>query len=142
MIFSKKNIILSVLIAIIIVVDILYFFMFFKNDNSNIQLQKTDEEIISVLNKNQDCKNYMQKNPDFKIQKKTVLTKESILEGQNGQKFKEIYIGLELQNNRYIMVNLINNAGNSGFIAVIDFEKNEVLKAYGMLLFNSSVKAK
>ena len=80
----------------------------------------------------------MQNNPDFKINNKEILTKESIIAGQNGPNFKEVYQGLELQNGRYMRIDLINQAGDRGLIAVIDFKKQTVLKAYGIILLKSN----
>ena len=43
------------------------------------------------------CKTF----PDFKINNKEILTKESIMPGKMAN-FKEVYQGLELQNGRYM----------------------------------------
>ena len=95
-------------------------------------------QIISLLNKNPDAKDYMQNHADFKIDKKEVLTTKSILAGQKGPNFREVYQGLELQDNRYILVNLINLTGDKGLIAVVDFKEKNTPKAYGLLLLKAS----
>ena len=77
----------------------------------------------------------MHTHPDFTIQKKEILTEDSIAAGQNGQNFKEVYHGLELQDNRYMVVNLMNQAGDRGLIALIDFKTQSTIKAYGIILF-------
>ncbi|MGA2417847.1 MAG: hypothetical protein ABSF55_01225, partial [Candidatus Staskawiczbacteria bacterium] len=73
---------------------------------------------------------------DKKIDKKEILTKESIVAGQNGPNFKEVYQGLELQDSRYMRVDLMNQAGDKGLITVIDFKNQTVPKAYGIVLLN------
>ena len=93
--------------------------------------------IIAILEKNQGSKDYMQEHKDFKIQDKTVLTKESIVAGQNGQNFREVYQGLDLQDNRYLKVDLMNSTGDRGLIAVVDFQKRIALKAYELILLKA-----
>ena len=139
MYFSKKSIIIvSSVLAILLLT---YFvFLFNKNQNTKSLSLIKDIEIISRLEKNQISKSYLKNNNDFKIEKKIVLTKESILDGQNGKNFKEVYQGLELQDNRYMRVDLINQSGEKGLITVIDFKENDVPKAYRLLLLKASVK--
>lgn len=116
------------------------FLFFFKNQTPKDLSKISDREIIGLLEKNQDSKEYIEKNKDFKIEEKIVLTKDSILEGQNTQNFKEVYQGLKLEDNRYLKVNLINLAGDNGLVSVIDFKDKKVLKAYGLILLKSGVK--
>lgn len=97
----------------------------------------TDSQIAFMLKKNSDAKEYIQNYTDYKIEEKEILTKESITAGQQGQTFREVYMGLDLEENRYLLVNLINQAGDRGLIAVIDFKKQETPNAYGILLFKS-----
>jgi hypothetical protein len=102
----------------------------------------SNQQIISALSQNKDCKDYMEKYKDFKLEKKLILTKENILEGQKAQNFKEVFMGLELENNRYIIVNLIDSSESNGFVAVVDFKENQVPKAYSLLLFKSNIQSK
>ena len=102
----------------------------------------TDEEIITLLMTNKDSLDYLEKYKDFQIEKKTILNKESILEGQNGENFREVYQDLSLENNRYLKVDLMNKAGANGLIAVLDLRKKEVPKVFGLILFNSEVEVK
>ena len=102
----------------------------------------TDEEIITLLMTNKDSLDYLEKYKDFQIEKKTILNKKSILEGQNGENFREVYQDLSLENNRYLKVDLMNKAGANGLIAVLDLRKKEVPKVFGLILFNSEVEVK
>jgi hypothetical protein len=102
--------------------------------------QATDAEIILILSKNQDAKDYMQKHKDFILQNKTVLSEESILAGQNAQNFREVYQGLSLEKNRYMRVDLGSPAANSGLIAVLDFKVGQVIKVYGIILLQPGSK--
>ena len=127
-----KNVLIIFIIILIVLVASAVFFMY--NQKPKDLSKVSDSQIISFLNKNSDAKDYMQSHGDFKIESKEILTKESIVAGQNGQIFREVYQGLELQDNRYMKVNLMNPAGDSGLVAVLDFNKNIVLKAYGIML--------
>lgn len=98
----------------------------------------TDERIKEILKTNLDVTDYIERNPDFYIQGREILTKDSILAGQNGNDFQPVYIGLDLEDSRYMKVWLINQFGNEGYIAVIDFKDSSVQKAYGLLLFQAS----
>jgi hypothetical protein len=130
--------IISIILVIIVVLIVGVFFVF--QTQKPLDLSKvTDSQIISLLNKNSDAKDYIQSHPDFKIDKKEILTKESIVAGQNGANFREVYQGLELQDNRYMKVDLINIAGDRGLIALIDSNEKTTLRAYGLLLLKSSV---
>jgi len=132
----------KIIIAFIVIVILIFGFLLLKNQKpKNISdiSDVSDGEIIELLKKNEDSNNYMQNFKDFTIKEKVVLTKESILEGQAGQDFKEVYQGLELENNRYLKVELTNAAGDRGMITVIDFENKEVAKAYGLVLLRSEV---
>ena len=133
--FSFK-IIIIILVAFIILITGLFFV--FQNQTPKDLSKVSDSQIISLLNKNSDAKDYMQNHVDFKIDKKEVLTRESIVAGQNGANFREVYQGLELQDNRYIRVDLMNPTGDRGLIAVIDFKKKIVPKAYELLLLKAS----
>lgn len=128
---QKKIIILFSIIAVIII-SFLYFYNNFHNKEDISKI--SDAEIVSILNKNQDVKEYIEKNKDFSISKKEILTKEAIVAGQNGENFKEVDQGLELQDNRYIKIDLINKTGDKGFVAVIDFKEKTVPKAFGIIL--------
>lgn len=99
-----------------------------------------DSQIISILNKNADAKEYMQKYSDFKIEEKTLLDINSITTGQNAENFKEVYQGLELEDNRYIKINLVNSSGNAGLVAVIDYKNKTTLKAYGLMILKANSK--
>jgi hypothetical protein len=121
--------------AFIFFAFVLYISFFLVYSKKPVDFSKiSNEEIVAILGKNKDCSDYMKSHSDFKIQDKTILTKESILSGQKGQNFKAVYQGLKLQDNRYMKVDLVNSAGDKGLISVIDFEKTQVLKAYGIIL--------
>ncbi|TSC54181.1 MAG: hypothetical protein LiPW30_751 [Parcubacteria group bacterium LiPW_30] len=98
-----------------------------------------DQDIIAALSTNPDAKDYMQKNSDFKITGKAILTKDSILAGQTAENFKEVYQGLDLEDERYLKVDLMNTAGDNGLVAVLDFKESKVLKAYGLILLRAGV---
>ena len=99
-----------------------------------------EKGITDFLNTNKDSKDYIEKNKDFRIAKKEILTKDSILAGQSANNFKEAYQGLALEDDRYMLINLINMAGDKGLIAVLDFKEKAVIKAYGMVLINAVQK--
>jgi len=140
----KKNIVIiliSFCVILVALAGMIYFFTYLQKPQSTVPQntsEASDSEIISLLNKNQDTEDYMQNYKDFKIDKKTVLTKESIIEGQNGQNFKEVYQNLELTDNRYMKVDLMNLAGDRGMITVIDLKEKQVLKAFGTVLFKTN----
>jgi hypothetical protein len=98
----------------------------------------TDQEIIEILKTNSDVSGYIARNPDFTIQSKEILTKDSILKGQNQNTFQPVYIALELEDNRYLKVQLMNAAGSEGYITVIDANDSSVQKAFGLLLLQMS----
>jgi len=130
-------IILLVILVVLLAILSLVYFVFQDKIPKNLSLVN-NQKIIKILKNNADIQIYTKTNPDFKIESKEVLTKESIIAGQNGQNFKEVYQGLELEENRYIKIQLMNQSGNSGFVAVIDFNDNSVPKAFGLVLFEAS----
>jgi len=136
----KKNIILFfcfILIAVLVVASFLFLHFFSKNSVKNTSAVN-DTEIIKILETNKDIKDYSEKYSDFKITDKEILTKESILAGQKGQNFQAVYAGLSLEDNRYMKINLMDKAGENGFVSVIDFKNNSVIKSFGILLFKVS----
>jgi hypothetical protein len=132
----KKTIIFVIIIFAVVAVFLFVFLYNLQNDISKI----SEKNIIKILQTNQDAKNYMQNYPDYKIDKKQILSKDDIIRGQNAQNFKEVYQSLELEDKRYIKVDLINSAGDRGMITVIDFKNKSVLKAYGIMLFKANSK--
>ena len=94
------------------------------------------------MEENQDSLDYMERCKNFKIEKKTSLTKESILEGQKGKRFKEVYQDLSLEDNRYLRVDLINMTEDRGLIAVLDLKAKKVSKVYGLILLKSGIETK
>ena len=131
-----KKVLIIFVILFSLFVAVVIFFVYNQKPQDLSRISET--QIIARLKENSDAKEYMQNNPDFKINNKEILTKESIIAGQNGPNFKEVYQGLELQNGRYMRIDLINQAGDRGLIAVIDFKKQTVLKAYGIILLKSN----
>lgn len=129
-----------IIFVIVLMLAIIVGIYFWKNNQAGDIAKISDREIILLLRGNMDAGEYIKSYPDFKINKKEVLTKESILAGQNGQNFKEVYQGLELENSRYLKVDLINGAGDRGLISVIDFKEKKVLKSYGLILLSAGVK--
>jgi hypothetical protein len=110
------------------------------NSNSLADLSKVkDDDIKSLLSKNADSWEYIEKYKDFTIQEKEILTKESIVAGRSAENFKEIYQDLALENNRYVKVQLMDKSGGMGLIAVLDFKEKQVPKAYRLILFSGSV---
>ena len=99
----------------------------------------TDQDIVSFLSANADAKDYMQKNKDFKITAKAILTKDDITAGQTAENFKEVYQGLDLEAHRYLKVDLMNATGDKGLVAVLDFKEGKVLKAYGLILLKAGI---
>jgi hypothetical protein len=138
---SKKVIfIFYAVIFFTAILFVLFFLVYSKDEPLNIS-EVSDNEIVLLLEKNKDCSDYIKKYSDFKIQDKTILTKDSIIVGQNGQNFKEVYQGLELEDNRYMKVDLMNLNGDRGMITVIDFKTKQVPKAYGVMLFKLNGQA-
>ena len=129
-----------IILAIIVVLVIgIYFFFLYNKKISDIS-EISDSKIISILNKNEDAKEYMQEYSDFKIEEKILLTKENITVGQNAENFKEVYQGLELEDGRYIKINLVNSSGSMGLVAVIDFKNKITVKAYGLMILKANSK--
>lgn len=129
----KKIIILICIFLVLLILAIFLVKIFLSKDIAKIQ----DKEIINILKTNTDGLNYINKYPDFKINKKEVLTKESIIEGQNAQNFKEVYQGLVLENNRYLKVDLINLSNTSGLVTVLDFKNKQVVKVFAILMLEA-----
>jgi|GEM_PF-5832137 len=102
----------------------------------------TNEQIVSLLRTNPDSAGYINKYKDFKITSAVALTKDSIASGQAGQNFKEVYQDLELEDGRYMRVDLMNQEGNYGMITVLDLNTGSVLKAFAMLLMQAGVQTK
>lgn len=136
----KKVVIIILVTIVVLIVLVSGFFLFFQNQTPEDLSKISDKKIIELLKKNSAALEYIERYKDFKIEKKTALTKDSILEGQNGENFKEVYQGLEMEDNRYLRVDLINSVGSQGLIAVLDFKNKEVPKAFGLILLKSSVK--
>jgi hypothetical protein len=136
----KKNILIIFVLVLVILIALVGWFLYNKFASlHNKDLSKiSDSQIISILEKNADVRDYVKVHPDFKIKQKEILTKESITAGQNGTSFKEVYLGLELQDNRYMRIDLINFSGDRGMITVIDFKNETVLKAYGIILLTET----
>lgn len=132
-------------VLIFTVVAVLLYAFFFVDFGGPAGLGKkvdlntlTDQEIIEILKTNSDVADYIKRNPDFAIQSKEILTKDAILKGQNQNTFQPVYIALELEDNRYLKVQLMNAAGSEGYITVIDANDSSVQKAFGMLLIQMS----
>jgi len=134
---KKTGIIIFPIIILLIIISVCFFFSGKSNMPEDIS-KLTGQQIVSILQKNQDAKNYMQKYSDFKISAKTILARESILSGQQGQNFKEVYQGLELEDNRYLKVDLMNASGDRGLTAVIDYKDKSVPKAFGIILIKTN----
>jgi len=132
----KKNVLIICVVTLAILLAAIGLFLY--NQKPQDLAKVSDSQIISLLNKNSDAKEYIQNHSDFKIQNKTILTKESIMAGRNGASFREVYQGLELQDNRYVLVNLINSTGDKGLIAAVDFETKTAPVAYGLLLLKAN----
>jgi len=94
----------------------------------------TDEQLITILKTNADITDYIERNSDFRIESKEILTKDAILRGQNQNTFQPVYIALELEDARYMKVQLMNSQNSEGYIAVIDSRDSSVQKAFGLLL--------
>lgn len=134
MIFPKKNIVI-ILVALVVVIVLAVGILLVIQGQIPKDLSKvSSNQIISMLGNNVDAKDYMQKHIDFKIESKEPLTVKSILVGQNGQIFREVYQGLEMEDNRYMRVDLVNTAGDKGLITVLDFNTGQAIKAYGKIL--------
>ncbi len=134
-----KIIKIIVFLTLLILIGVGCIIIINKEKKSEI-ISLSDEEIIQLLKKNKDSLEYMEKNKDFKIEKKIVLTGKSILEGREGENFKEVYQDLFLEDNRYLQVDLMNTTGDRGLITVLDLITKEVSKAYGLILIKGGVK--
>lgn len=133
---SKKNILIIFVVILVVLAAAIGLFLYSQKPQDLSKV--SDDKIISLLNKNTDAKEYMQNHADFKIDEKEILTKEVITSRQNGAEFREVYQGLELQDNRYIRVKLINSAGDKGLVAVVDFKKQTAINAFGLLLLSGT----
>lgn len=131
----KKNIL--IIFGIVLVILIIVVFLAYNKNTQDIS-KISDNQIISILEKNPDAKDYMQNHNDFKIDKKEILTEEIIRLRQSGVNFKEVYEGLEFEDNRYIKVDLINQAGDRGMVVVVDFKEKTVPHAYGIILLKAT----
>ena len=142
--FSEKRILIAVVLVMICLCAVAVFYSYWnRQDNFPKDISKaTNKQIIGLLEKNKDGANYIAKYPDFRVDKKMVLDKDSIIAGQSGQNFKEVYQGLELENNRYMRVDLMNQSGDRGLIAVLDFKTQQTVKAYGVVLVKSAIAPK
>jgi len=139
----NKNIKIFVVPFVFAIIAVLIYFAFFFNFAKNSIAKKdintiTDAEIIEVLKTNTDVSDYIGRNSDFSIVNKEILTKDNILKGKNGKSFQPVYEGLNLEDNRYMKVDLTNAGGNEGYMTVIDFNDMSVQKAFGLLLFQGS----
>jgi hypothetical protein len=126
MVGKKKLLILPLIILILI-----FFIIIYRQKRAK---EFTDDEIIQMLKNNSDATEYMKRNPDFKIVNKTLLTRETILKGQNATYFKEIYQNLLLEDNRYLKIDLMDFKTNHGLISIIDLKEGKVIKVYGIIL--------
>lgn len=133
---SKKNIFIIFVIVLVVLAAAVGLFLYSQKPQDLSKV--SDDQIILLLNKNSDAKEYMQNHTDFKIDEKEILTKEVITSRQNGVEFREVYQGLDIQDNRYIRVKLINPAGDKGLIAVVDFKKKTAINAFGLLLLSGT----
>lgn len=133
-----KKIIPIIFCVVIVLVVAVTFFVYSQSQKPLDPTKVSDSQIISMLRKNSNAQYYMGNHSDFLISKKQILTREDIINGQNGANFREVYLGLKLEDSRYMTVNLMNPAANNGLVAVIDFKKNEVLRAYGIMLYKSN----
>ncbi len=131
----------KIVILVLVILLITGFVFVLKDRLFNDYSEITEEEIIALLKTNKDGLNYLEKYNDFQIEKKVVLTKTDILEGQKGENFKEVYQDLSLENNRYLKVDLMNKTGNNGLIAILDLKNKTVPKVFGLILLKSEVKA-
>ncbi len=129
----------ALIFAVVAVLLYAFFFIDFWGSGKEADLNTlTDQQIIEILKTNADVADYISRNPDFGIQSKEILTKDSILKGQNQNTFQPVYIGLELEDTRYLKVQLMNASGREGYITVIDGNDSSVQKAFGMLLLQMS----
>lgn len=137
----KKNLLISlaVFVGLIIIAGIVFFIYNqpAPKEPENIN-NISDYQIVSILGENADAKEYIRNNPDFKIESKEVLNIDSIKLGLSGQSFREVYYDLALEDGRYIKINLMNQAGDKGLVAVIDFKTKQAIKAYGILLIKAN----
>lgn len=131
---QKNAKIISIVFLILIAIVFVYFFSLQEGPEPKNLLEITNQEIIKILKQDKDINSYTKKYPDFKIENKEILTKESIFSGQNGESLKQLYENLELENDRYLKVQLMDLSGSNGFFGVIDFKNNSVVKAFGIIL--------
>ena len=126
------------IIIFVVIIFLVFSFVFLLKDRKPEDLSvASDSRIITLLKKNEDNNNYINNHADYIIKERSILTQQAIIDGQNGQNFKEVYQGLEMEDNRYLKVDLINPAGDRWMITVLDMKTGEVLKAYGTILVTS-----
>lgn len=129
----KKICLIVLILCILAICAIFVARVFLPKEISKI----SNNEIISLLKTNNDVKNYLEKYPSFRIEKKEILSKENIVALQNAENFKEVYQDLILENNRYIKVDLIDLNNTNGLIAVLDFKNKQVVKVFAVLSIES-----
>lgn len=142
---NRKTVLSIVLVVVLVMIVFISVYLVFQNKDLKKQQKDlsliSNEEIVEILKTDKDIEAYTQKYSDFKIISKEILTKDSILAGQNGQNLQPLYYGLELENDRYMKVQLMDRLGSNGFFGVIDSKDNSVTKAFGILLFQASAEA-
>jgi len=143
---SRKNTIILILSLVVLLVAVGYFLIYSNQptEENNLPLDLSnvsDDQIISLLRTNEDALWYLDKYKDFRIEKKIILTPESIVAGQEGENFKEVYQDLDLEANRYLRADLMNAAGSWGLISVLDFKTNSVAKAFGLMMLSAGIEA-
>ena len=143
---SRKNTIILILSLVVLLVAVGYFLIYSNQptEENNLPLDLSnvsDDQIISLLRTNEDALWYLDKYKDFRIEKKIILTPKSIVAGQEGENFKEVYQDLDLEANRYLRADLMNAAGSWGLISVLDFKTNSVAKAFGLMMLSAGIEA-
>ena len=126
-----KKIVLILIAIIIILAAVVYFFPAGKKSND-----LSRQEITDILSKEKQGLEYIGKYPDFTIRAQEILTKDKITIGKNGKSFKELYNNLEMEDNRYERIDLVNAGGDRGLLAVIDMENRTPVNVYGLILLS------
>lgn len=112
-------------------------FSYFQKQNPN---NVSDAKIVEILKTNSNVLDFIERNPDFYVKTKEILTKETIIEKKESKDFAPLYTDLSLDDNRYMEIWLMNTEGGEGYATIIDFWQLVVSKAYGILLFKAQAK--
>lgn len=97
----------------------------------------SDDELIEVMKKDADLQRFMDKNPDFMLIKET-LDKEKLVELQNKEDiYSQFYQKITMpEEQEYLQVTIKKGEKETGFMAVLDMEKKDVVRILGLIILD------